>query len=63
MELFSNTFLPGFPARFATLCRLRGVQDVALVPGARAEERVVLDSLGWPRDKVDDVVIYTVPRP
>ena len=62
MQLFSNTFLPGFTADFARLCYLRQVQYVVAGPGTRPEELAALASLRWSAQKIDDVTIYTVPQ-
>ncbi len=63
MQLFSNTFLPGFIQDFAKLCHLRGVQYVVAAPGTPEGELAALAALDWRGQKIDDVTVFTVPTP
>ena len=48
---------------FAVFAHGNGAQYVVAGPGADPAELAVIASLGWPKRKVDDVTIFTVPQP
>lgn len=63
MQLFSNTFLPSFNWDFAKLCALTHPDEVIVTPGTPREEWEALKKLDWKAQKIDDVTVFTVPRP
>jgi hypothetical protein len=62
MQLFSAKPDPNLAQDLARLCRLRSAQYVVAGPGTRPEDVAALASLGWSAQKIDDVIIYTVPQ-
>jgi hypothetical protein len=63
MQMFLSKSDPTLAADLARLCALRGAQYVVAGPGTRPEDFAALASLGWSAQKIDDVIIYTVPPP
>jgi len=61
LQLFSDTFLPGFTPEFAGFARATGTQYVIAAPGTPAGEWAALRALDWPAQKIDDVTVFTVP--
>lgn len=62
-ELFGGTVGPGFADDFATYARTAGTQYVVAGPGTQADLLAAIATLGWPQKQVDDVTIFTVPKP
>lgn len=50
------------PEDFATFAHGNGAQYVVAGPGADPAELAVIGTLGWPKQRVDDVIIFTVPQ-
>ncbi|HYP64164.1 MAG TPA: hypothetical protein VEQ16_09760 [Acidocella sp.] len=48
-------------ADFAAFARGNGAQYVVAGPGEEPAELAVIETLGWPERRVDDVTIFTVP--
>ncbi len=63
MHMYLGEHWSGLAADLARLCALRGAQYVVAGPGTRPEDFAALASLGWSAQKIDDVIIYTVPPP
>jgi hypothetical protein len=61
MLLFASKPDANLAADLARLCALRGAQYVVAGPGTPPEDLTALASLGWSAQKIDDVMIYTVP--
>lgn len=61
MELFTGQYDPGFAADFTAYARQSGAQFAVAGPGTDGTLLARLNALGWPRRRVDDVTIFTVP--
>jgi hypothetical protein len=63
MQLSASFFLPSFKAQFAAYCARTGAEYVVATPLARPEEWAALRALDWKAQRIDDVTVFTVPRP
>ena len=63
MQLFLGKYAPGFAQALARVCHLRQVQYVVAGPGTPPEILAALAALGWNVQTIDDVTIFTVPKP
>ena len=61
--MFFEEFPPNFPADLAAFCRRTGVKYVVAAPGTATPELAALRALDGPSQKIDDVTVFTVPRP
>jgi len=62
IRLYFGIDTSAFPADFVHYCQSTGTEYVVAGPGTSLDIQAALAALDWQTQKIDDVIVYKVPK-